>query len=417
MLIDSDHDTVQRARDRLDTQVIEGHGGNVDVLEQALVGEADLFCAVTNNDELNILASLLAKKLGSARTAVRVRGLSHITRRRFFYRRTLDFDLTISPEEMTATAISRFVRGQDFTVVEGVADGKIQLERFMLTERFDAVGKKIRDVKLPRQCLIVALVRGTSIIIPSGEDEIHDGDEVLMIGATEVIERLDKILGKRIRLPKRVMIVGGGRNGVAAALTLQRLRLKVRLLERDLEIARQLSDMLSHVQIAHADGTSVQHLLEENVERVDLFLAMTGDDEVNLIACQLAKNLGAKQTIALAAKRDYGELHKVLGIDGVVSPRLLIAERIVRYVSTGAQARITPIEKGRAEVLELDLGPGSPLAGEMLRHVDFPRNALVGAVVRKEEMFIPRGEDVLEVGDTVIIFALTQARRAVEALA
>ncbi|MEE9392388.1 MAG: Trk system potassium transporter TrkA [Planctomycetota bacterium] len=416
-LIDSDHEAVTQARDELDIEVIEGHGGNVDVLEQAQVSECELFCAVTQNEELNILASLVAKKLGAQQTAVRIRGLSHIARRRTFYRRTLGFDLTISPEEMTAAAISRFIRGQDLIAVEGVADGRIQIERFRLTERMDAVGKKIRDIKMPRQSLVVAVLRGTSIIIPSGDDEVHEGDELMLVGTTETIERLDKIFGKRIKLPKRVMIVGGGRAGVAAAKTLERLKIKVTLLDSRLERAEKLSQTLKHTHIEHADGTNMRDLQEESVHKVDLFLSMTSDDERNLLSCQLAKIAGAQQAIALVKRNDYRDLHTKLNIDGLISPRHLIAQRILRYVSTGGTRRITPIEKGRAEIIELDLTPESPLIGIPLKEVDFPRGAIVGAVVRKETAFVPRGEDALEEGDLVIVFALTQARKSVEALA
>jgi trk/ktr system potassium uptake protein len=416
-LIDADHKTVALARDRLDIEVVEGHGGNVDVLEQALVSEADLFCAVTNNEELNILASLVAKKLGAKQTAVRVQGLGHITRRRFFYRRTLDFDLTISPEEMTASAISRVIRGQDLTAVEGVAEGRIQLERYRPAGgRYDVVGKKIRDLKLPRDCLVTALFRGSTIMIPSGQDEILEGDELLVIGPTETIERIDKVLGRRVEVPKRVMIVGGGRAGVAAATALERLKIKVTLLERDHDRAEELSEELQSTSIELADGSSLSDLKEENVGKVDLFLAMTGHDEGNLISCQIAKALGAKRAIALVKKRDYRELYDRLNVDSVISPRALIAEHIVRFVSTGANSRITPIERGRAEVIELDVVESSTIRGQSLEEAAFPRGALVGAIVRGEDVFIPRGQDVLEAGDTVIVFALTQARRAVEAL-
>ncbi|MEZ6197654.1 MAG: Trk system potassium transporter TrkA [Planctomycetota bacterium] len=417
VLIDSDHDTVARARDRLDIEVVEGHGGNVDVLEQALVSEADLFCAVTSNDELNILASLVAKRLGAKQTAVRIRGLGHITRRRFFYRRTLDFDLTISPEEMTASAISRVIRGQDLTAVEGVAEGRIQLERYRPGGGgYDIVGKKIQDLRLPRHCLVTAVFRGSTIMIPSGQDEVLEGDELLVIGPTETIERIDKILGRRVEVPRRVIIVGGGRAGVAAATALERLKIKVTLLENDRARAEELSEELRSTKIEHADGSSLSDLQEENAGKADLFLAMTGSDEENLIACQIAKELGAKRVIALVKKRDYRELFDKLNVDAVISPRALIAEHIVRFVSTGANSRITPIERGRAEVIELDVGADSPICGKSLMEASFPRGSLVGAIVRREDVFIPRGKDVLEAGDIVIVFALTQARKAVEAL-
>ncbi len=416
VLIDSDRRAVQKARDSLDIEVIEGHGGSVEVLDRALVSTCDLVCAVTHNDELNMLASLLAKKLGAKQTAVRVHGLSHITKRRFFYRKTLEFDLTISPEEMTASAISRQVRGQDLVSVETVADGKIQLNRFELTGRFDAAGKKIKDIKLPRQCLITALVRGTSILIPTGEDEVRMGDEVLLIGATETMERVDKILGGRISMPRKVMIVGGGRNGRAVARTLERLRLKLKILDQSIEHCETLASLLPNAEIEHGDGTNLQHLKESNVEKVDLFLALTDNDEVNLISCQLAKEIGATKTIAIVSKPDYQDLYKRLNVNAIISPRTLVAERILRFVRSGGDARITSIEHGRAEVIELGIGDRSPLIGKALKDIDFPRGSLVGAIVRGEGVFVPRGGDILEADDMLIVFALTQARKNVEAL-
>ena len=416
VLIDSSPEQVRGARDELDIEVVEGHGGNVDVLQKAGVSGADLFCAVTYNDELNMLASLLAKKLGAKQTAVRVRGLSHITAKRFFYRRTLDFDLTISPEEMTASAVSRFARGQDLVAVESIADGEIQLHRFELTGRFDAAGKKIRDIKLPRQCLITALIRSTSILIPTGDDEVRAGDEVLLIGATETMERVDKLLGGRIRLPKRVMIIGGGRSGVAAATTLSRLRIKVKLLDRSRERCEELAARLPQAEIEHADGTNLSHLMEESVNKVDLFLAFTESDEANLISCQLAKEAGAPQTIALVSKSDYQDLYKRLNVNSIISPRILVAEKILRFVRSGGRAHITSIEHGRAEVIELEIAESSSIVGKALMEIEFPRGALVGAVIREDQVFIPRGTDVLESGDMLVVFALTQARKSVETL-
>ncbi|MCB1280529.1 MAG: Trk system potassium transporter TrkA, partial [Salinibacterium sp.] len=298
VLVDADPESVRNVRDSLDIEVVEGHGGDVDVLHQAGVQRCDLFCAVTSNDELNMLASLLAKKIGARQTAVRVEGLSHVTARRFFYRRTLEFDLTISPEEMTAAAISRHVRGQDFASIENVAEGKIQLHRFELSDRFDAAGKKIREIKLPKQCLVVALVRSTSIIVPSGEDEVHIGDEMLLIGATETMERVHKLLGARMRLPRRVVVVGGGRAGIAAAQTLARLKIRVTLFEQSRARCEELAGLLPLVDIEHADGTNLRHLMEESVDKVDVFLALTDNDEANLISCQLAREVGAAETIA-----------------------------------------------------------------------------------------------------------------------
>ena len=415
-LIDADPDAVRAARELLDIEVLLGHGGSVDVLERAGVADGDLFCAVTNNDELNMLASLLSKKLGVDHTAVRINGLSHITSKRFLYKKTLDFDLTISPEEMTAAAISRLVRGQDSVSVESVAEGRLQLHRFELSGRFEAVGRKIKDVKLPKECLITAVFRGTSILIPSGEDEVLEGDEILLIGPSETIERVDKIVGGRIHLPRRVAIVGGGRHGLAAAQTLERLRIKVKLLEIRRERAEEIADVLENSEVVHADGTNLHHLVEENIESTDLFLALTATDEFNLISCQLARQVGARMTAAMVSKADYQDLYKQLEINAVISPRTLVAERILRFVRSGCRARITSIEHGRAEVLEMEVEETSPIAGQRLRDVTFPRGALVGAVIRGEKNFVPGGSDVLEVGDIVIVFALSQARIDVEKL-
>ncbi len=416
VLIESSSETARKARDDLDVEVVEGHGASVEVLERAGVQRANLVCAVTNNDELNMLASLIAKKLGAEQTAVRVHGLSHITRKRFFYRKTLDFDLTISPEEMSAAAISRFIRGQDSVSVESVADGKLQLHRFELTGRFDAVGKKIKDVRLPKQCLITALFRGDTILIPTGEDEIREGDQVLIIGASDVLERVDKILGARMRLPKRVMIMGGGRMGVAAARAFERLRIKVKLLEIDRDRAEGLPKLLPHSRIENADGTCPQHLLESHIEKTDLFLAMTRDDESNLIACQIARQHGAQQTISLVSRDDYQGLSQSLNIDSVISPRILIAERIVRFVRSGCRSRITSIESGEAEILELDVADESALAGRKVMNLGFPRGVLIGAVVRGEEILVPGGTDEIHGGDVLIVFALKECAHEVEGL-
>jgi len=415
-LIEADGERVRYVRDALDIEVIQGHGGDVEILHDAMVEQCDLFCAVTSNDELNMLASLLAKKLGAKQTAVRVAGLSHITARRFFYRRTLEFDLTISPEEMVASAISRQVRDQDFLSIEELADGKLQLQKVELTGRFDASGKKIKDIKLPKQSLITALIRSTSILIPTGDDEVHVGDQVLLMAETKTMERVHKLLGAKLKLPRRVVIVGGGRAGQVAAQTLSQLKIKVKLLDRSLERCEKLAQTMPQIEIQHADGTNLAHLLEESIDKVELFCALTENDEANIISCQLAREIGVEETVALVWKRDYKDLYSKLGVASVISPRKLVAEHILRFVASGGSTRVTPIEEGRAEVLELDIPEKSPLMGVELKDIKFPRGALVGAIVRGEEVIVPTGTDTIMKDDMLVVFALTQARRAVEAL-
>lgn len=212
------------------------------------------------------------------------------------------------------------------------------------------------------------------------------------------------------------MIVGGGRTGRAVARTLERLRLKLKILDINRDHCEVLAGLLPNAEIEHGDGTKIQHLMEANVEKVDLFLALTDNDEVNLISCQLAKEIGAAKTMAIVSKPDYQDLYKRLNVNAIVSPRTLVAERILRFVRSGGDSRITSIEHGRAEVIELGLGENSKLIGKALKDIDFPRGALVGAIVREEGVFVPRGNDVIEADDMLIVFALTQARKNVEAL-
>jgi trk system potassium uptake protein TrkA len=405
-LVDHDVRALQRAARVADIQTIEGHGASYSILERAGAGQADLFVAVTSHDELNMVACMLARKLGAKRTVVRVHATRDTSDNPFIYKDILGFDFMISPGEMAAIEILRICRGQNAMPVEHFAGGRLQMRRLELSEGSPGVGKSLMSMRLPRDVLATAVLRGAEVSIPRGDFVLGGSDYVMLIGIPEALDKAEKILGGRRDLPKRVLIHGGGSIAMLVSKDLASLGVSVRIFESDRDAADRLASRLSNVHIVHGEGTDMELLNQEGVGRADFFIALTDRDETNLLSCQLARNLGAGKTMALINRGDFVALVDRLGIDHAVSPRRLVARRIAQLARGSAAGSLTQLHHGAAEVLDLPVSERWTYIGHVLKDIPFPTGSVVGGVVRGDEIFVPRGETAMQAGDHLLIFAL-----------
>lgn len=403
-VVELDPDKQRRVDDELDVLTVAGNGAHLPVLRQARVRGCDLFMAVSSNDEANLAASLLAKRLGAQRTAVRVGSTEEVIDHRREYEDLFSIDLLLSTQLLTTTGILNQIRGHNTVAVEHFAGGKVQLRKIHLEADSPLTRQPLRDLDLPEGSLVVALFRGPELIIPSGDDRAEPGDDALILGKTEVISQFERMVTRRPERLGAVVLAGGGETGHAVARALEAVEVGVTLIERDPRRARELAVRFPRFRVLHGDITDLGLLKAEHIGEAETFAALTGHDETNLMACLLAQDLGVKREIALVQRADTSRLWRRLGLEGVLSPRALANERIHEYIESGYTTNLVSLQRGAAQVIERRLYDASPAAGVTLAEMSPPRGLIVGAVVRNRHVFVPRGKDRLEAGDLVTLF-------------
>ena len=408
-VIDPDLTRLRRVSENLDVHAVHGDGSRPDVLDRADADACDLLLAVSNDDNVNMLSCLFAKRIGARRTVLRVKDMTPFHRFRTFFRKNLLFDQILSLETLAASEIVNVVRENQAVGVENFADGKIQMRRVRLAEGSPLVGVPVRELKIPANVLITAIDRSHKVIIPGGDDVCQVADELLVLGDEKGIAAFEKKTGSAPTSVRDVVIFGGSGIAAQVAESLRKMRARVRIVVPDRDHAEALAARLDEVTVLHGDGTDLKLLREERVGETDAFLGLSDQDETNLMSCQLARTLGVERTIALVHKPDYVSLYEQLGVSVAVSPRLLCANAILSIVRGGSVARIATIEEGQAEVIELEVPAGSKLVGKRLKDARFPRGSVIGAIARESgEIVIPRGEDVIEALDNLVVFVLAE---------
>ncbi len=404
VVVEPDPDRADAVGENLDVSVVVGNGAHLPVLQRAAVDRAEAVFAVSSSDEANLVASLLAKRLGARRTVVRVRVADDVTQHRETYEREFGADLLLSTELLTTIRILDHIRGHDTVAVEYLAGGAIQLRKVHLEEGSLLTRKPLRHVELPAGSLVVALERNGEVIVPSGSDQAAAGDDALVLALSEVIDRVERMLTAKPRQPASVVLAGGGRTGATVARALLGMNLDVTLIERQRRRAEELAANFPTLRVLCGDATDVGLLRSERVGRADTLVALTGRDEQNLMACLVGHEVGVPQVVALVERAETLHLWRRVGLVDVVAPRVLAYERIRAYIESGYEASILSRHRGAA-VIERRLEAASPAAGVALAEMGAPRGLIVGAVVRGDQAFVPRGRDRLEVGDTVFLFA------------
>ena len=415
VVLDEDEATVEHAGQKLDAKVIHGNGASPKVLRNAGIGSSDLLVAATSADEVNIVACLAAKAQGVQRTVARLRNPDYHDPGGPLARDALGIDFVINTEQMAADEIRDALLAPGAVNVETFVGASIEVAEVVLKEGSPAVGKAVRDVPLPGRSLIVGVVRGGEALVPKGGTVLRARDHVFLVceqrDATEVVGAV-----VRDASPVRnVMILGGGPIGLLLALSLEEVGISVKVIEGDASRARRVASELNRGLVLHDEGVSREFLLQERVDRTDAFVAVTGDDRTNLLAAMNARHLGADLTVAGISRAEFAPLAEGLGVDITVSPRLLAAGAILRFVRRGEVAAVTLLESG-AQVMEVRVPKGCPIAGRPLARVDFPEGAIVGAVSRGGVVSVPGGGDILAPGDEAVVFSVEGAVNEVEKL-
>lgn len=414
-VIDTDPSKRQIVEEQLDAGFVLGNGANLPTLETARVDGCELFVAASSSDEANLAASLLAKHLGVPRTVVRVSASEDITKFGKTYESTFKADLLLSTQLLTTTQILNSVLGYNTKDVEYLAGGAIQIRKTRIEAGSLLNQKRLADVDLPEGSLVLAYITGDVLKVPSGNDRAEAGSEALILATTAVIGEVERRISGHSRKLGQVVIAGGGRSAEPVAAGLVQQVKTIKIIESNRQRAEQLASKYPNYEIRHGDATDLSTLSAEGVENARAFIAMTGHDESNLMACLLARELGVGKITALVQKSETSHLWQKIGMIDVVSPRSLAAERIQNYIENNYEPHIVSFANGAAQFMQRRVVEQSPAAGNRLENVEIPQGLMVAAILREGTAIVPHGAHKLEVGDEVILF-VSQAEVAMAQL-
>jgi trk system potassium uptake protein TrkA len=417
-IIDSSPAALAEAEEIMDVLALVGPGGSLATLRKAEVGKADLLIAVTDDEEVNLLCAYTAKQLGAKKVIARVSSQDYIEGQTGFYHNILGIEMVISPQVLAAIEFQKQIRSIGAVLVENYAENRIELIQLPLDEQLKVVGKRLQEITMPEGTLVAAILRDGNLIIPRGNDELLLNDEVFIIGKVSSIPKAEELFGKKKRgAARKVVIVGGGNIGFSIARSLEKENIDVTIIEKDKNICRRLSEELDNVLVVNGDGTNINLLKEIGIDKCDALVSVVSHgEEINLLSGLIAKKLGAQKAIVLVHRPAYQELYEQVGIDATVSPRLVAANQILKYVRQGEIIGVSVLEGGKAEIIEMLAGEDSKAVNKPLREIKFPQGAIVGALAGKNGVVIPTGNDEILPGMTVILITTPEARNKVEKL-
>lgn len=405
-IIDADAAKLAALDEVMDVRNLLGSGTHVDTLIEAGCEDADVFIAATNIDEINILSASLAAGVGAHRTVARVHHSAYFANPDFDYATQFGIDHLVCPEYTTATAIAQSLRSPGAMAVERFAKERIELQQVAVSDNAAVIGKALPDLGLPPATRLALIERRETTFIPNGSTVIEQGDIVTLIGDTEAIEKARKKFHTSHDRRKRVLVVGGTSMGVWLCRALRNPMFSVRLIEENRERAEELAAKLDWVTIISANLNDADVLDEERVDQCDSFVALTEDDEKNILLAARAKSMGAHDVIAVQQRSTYLHLLRHVGIDRAFSPRKTAVTQIQHMLEPGPIRHLASLEVGIADVFEIRVPPqAKSVISKPLRDIKFPSGSMIAAIQRGEEVFVPGGFDLVEADDTVIMIA------------
>ncbi|MBM3812067.1 MAG: Trk system potassium transporter TrkA [Acidimicrobiia bacterium] len=412
VVLEQDSDRCAHLEETLDAKVVRGSAASVAAMRAAGIRDADMLIAVTSIDEVNLLACLIAQAESQVKVKVarlRTHEVDHW--RRICKESGVKIDLIIHPESEMARRIRPVLSAPGVSDIIEFAGGRVKLFGMTVERGSWVEGKTVVDLDRagpPKNSLIAMIFRGSQVIIPHGAQVLQADDQLYIITAVDEFEQTLEFMGlQRPVAPERVFILGGKQLGIQLAEELEQQGVAVKIFEKDMQRCRKISEILNKTIVVHGDGTDAATLTDENIKGIGAYLALTNDDEDNLIASMLARRLGARKVVALINKLTYLPMAQRLGISTHVSPRLTTVDRILQFVRKGRVLSVTTFREEEAEAIELIASPDSRYVGRQLKDVPLPREAIVGAIVRPTgEVIVPRGGTTIEAGDRVIFFTL-----------
>ena len=417
-VVDQNGDLLQELQDRLDIRTVRGHASHPDVLIRAGAADADMLIALTNSDEVNMVACQVSYTLFRTPTKIaRVRATEYLKYlERLFLPEALPIDVLISPEQLVTDYIRRVIQYPGALQVLDFAEGKVGLVGVKAYYGGPLVGHTLST--LPKHMpgihtRVAAIFRQGSPILPEGDTVVQVDDEVFFIAARKNIRAVMSELRKLDKKIKRIILAGGGNIGTRLASALED-RFQIKIIENDAVRARRISEQLSRTIVLHGDAADEDLLLEENIEHTDVFCAVTNDDEANILSAMLANRLGARKTMALINRPSYVDLVEASGsIDIAISPQQATIGSLLSHVRRGDVVKVHSLRRGAAEAIEA-VAHGdrstSKVVGRRIDEIRLPAGVTIGALVRNDEVVICHHDTKIEADDHVILFLVDKSR-------
>ena len=418
VVIDKNIRSLQRVNEQLDVQTINGSGSNPSVLEEAGLREAEILLAVTDSDEINLVACLVADLISPAtKKLARIREAAWDRYHEQFQSNPPHIDSIINPEIEVVKTIERLLFVPGAVDVGEFEEGRLKFVAIILDESARLCGVQLADMSAVlggTQPLITALVRGDELIIPSGQDRLMPRDMVYFISTDASLIDTLKMFDKSEKELKRVLIVGGGRLGYRLAKQLEKKSIQTKIIEQNPERCSMLAENLDKAVVLCADGSDQNILTAENIQDMNAVVTVTDDEETNILVSMLSKQKGVSKAITKVDRFSYFNLMSTLGIHRIVSPRLSAINSILQHIRKGKVLSDITLKGEQAEVIEAVALETSDIVGKPLKDISFPKEALLAAIITEKEIIIPSGNSVVNPGDRIIIFAKRQAVPKIE---
>lgn len=418
-IIDSDEERLSLVSENLDVLTVQGNPTSIIVLKNAKVDKADLFVAVNpaKEQDVNIVSALLAKQMGAKKVTARINNAEYLSHENKLLFTELGIDLLFYPEKIAATEISDLLKQAEMAEFVDFAHGRLQLIVFRLDDGAPLIEKILSDFNYPISDLpfrLVAISRGEETIIPQKDTKLRLHDLVFIIAKKDSVNEAMKFSGKEDIDIRRLTILGGGRIGEMVAIKFEKSAEFVKVIEINKARCEYLSETLSNTLVINGDGRNSDFLYEEDVKSCDAFVAVTSSSETNILACVAAKKMGVAKTIAEVENIEYIKLAEGMGVDAVINKKLITAGRIFRFTLSNKVRTIKCLNGSDAEVLEYIVNPNSLITKAPIRDIHFPKDAVIGGIIRGTESFIAVGDTTIKPYDRVAVFALPSALKKID---
>jgi trk system potassium uptake protein TrkA len=409
-VVDTNEDVLRDLQDRLDVRAVHGNGAFPVVLENAGIADTDILVALTNSDEINIVACSIAHALYRTPTKIaRIRAPEYTARAQLFTEGALAVDVWISPEQLVTEYIAKLLSYPGALQVVDFADGRVQLVGLRARRDGLLVGRELRTLRehLPdTEARVAAIYRNDRLVPAAGDTVIEENDEIFFVAASDDLRRVMAELRRSEDPVRRLVIAGGGNIGLRLARTLEKSN-QVKLIERDPRRARRISEILENTIVLNGDAADEELLVEENIDSTDVFAALTNSEEANVLSAMLAKRLGARRVMALINRPSYGQLMENHSIDIVISPQTITIGTLLAHVRRGDVVRVHSLRRGAAEAIEAVVHGTqgrSRVIGRQLEQLTLPPGASIVAIVRGERVIMAHHDTTIEAEDHVIVF-------------
>lgn len=417
VVIDQAEERLAPVTEQLDVLPLAGNGAAPRLLQQAGAGDAALFVAVSGSDEVNMVACLMAKRLGAALTVARLRNLEYFDLNDDVFSNPLfGIDVAINPDYLAALELMRLLKVPHALHVDFFCRGRVSLISLPVFEQAPLTAGPLRAIDTKGQ-LITAVVRDDSVIIPHGDTRLLPNDHAYFIGRTGSFGDLQALVGSPRTAIRDVVVVGGGSIGSPLVQMLAaRKQYRVKVFEKRADRCERLAQAFPDVLVIHGDAERLELLEEEQVGQADVMVITTSADHTNMLTAMAAKQLGVREIITIVSREDYVPLAERAGADATVVPRLITAGHVLKLLHRPHVVSMSLLAQGKVVVLELIAEAGAAAAGQSLRALDLPPDAVIGCIAREDQFVIPDGDTTIEAGDHIIAFTLPQRVKHVEAL-